>query len=560
MSLDLVVKNGLIVDGSGKPGYYGDVGVKDGRIVEIGRIAAPAEEVIDAEGHAVAPGFVDGHTHMDAQVFWDPLGTSSCYHGVTSVVMGNCGFTLAPCRKQDADLVFRNLERAEDISREALLAGIEWRWETFPQLLDVLDGLPKGINYATYIGHSALRTYVMGERAFTDAATADEVTRMTGLVSEAVTKGAIGFSTSRSRNHQTADDRPVASRLAEWEEMESIVRGMGKLGKGMLEIASQTSHGPAALDYYRQLAGLSAETGRPVTFGMFSMRATPGAYRPVLSLLEEVNSQGARLMGQVQSRSIGLILSFENNLPFDKYPVWKEFRALPLAEQNVRLRDPETRRQLVESARRPPTGPQAVGADLRPPEWDWFFLLDRFAGPHRSLADIARERGIDPLDAMLDLALESNLKRMFMQPLSNESEPEVLELLQHRHTVATFSDAGAHVSQIDTALQSHLLSHWVRERQAFTLEQAVKMITRDTARFWGFTDRGAIETGAAADIVVFDPKTVGPRMPQFATDLPAGARRILQYADGFLATVVNGRTVLKNGQPTGTLPGRLLRS
>lgn len=560
MGLDLLIKDGLIVDGSGKPAYRGDVGVKDGRIAEIGRVTTAAREVLDAGGRAVTPGFVDGHTHMDAQVFWDPLGTSSCYHGVTSVVMGNCGFTLAPCRKQEADLVFRNLERSEDISRDALLAGIEWRWETFPELLDVIDGLPKGINYATYIGHSALRTYVMGERAFTETASEDEMRRMADITSEAVSKGAIGFSTSRSKNHQTADDKPVASRLAAWDELATVVRAMGKLNKGILEMASQMAHGPEAVAYYRQLAQLTRETGRPATFGMFSMRANPGAYRPILALLEEENASGARMMGQVQSRSIGLILSFEHRLPFDGYPVWAEFRALPLEEQNRRLRDPAIRKALVDAARNPPTGKEAVGADLRPPEWEWFYLMDRFAGPHPSLAQIGRERGVHPLDAMIDLALEKDLKRKFFQPLSNESESEVLELMTHRHTVATFSDAGAHVSQIDNALQTHLLSHWVREKQALTLERGVKMITRDTARFWGFADRGAIEVGAAADINVFDPATVAPGMPEFVTDLPAGARRIRQFANGFLATIVNGQVVLKNGQPTGALPGRLLRA
>ncbi|GIS19249.1 MAG: hypothetical protein CM15mP120_11650 [Pseudomonadota bacterium] len=236
---DLLIKDGTVVDGSGSAGYRADVAVQDGKIAAIGRLNSKARQTIDAEGHVVSPGFVDGHTHMDAQVFWDPLGSCSCYHGVTSVVMGNCGFTLAPCKQEDADLVFRNLERAEDLSRDAMLEGIDWTWETFPQFLDAVDALPKGINYAGYIGHSALRTYVMGERAFSETATEDDTRRMQAVVQEAMHAGAVGFSTSRTFNHITADDRPVASRLAEWDEVRAIVNAVGETGKGIFEIAGE---------------------------------------------------------------------------------------------------------------------------------------------------------------------------------------------------------------------------------------------------------------------------------------------------------------------------------
>src|SRR5471032_1988293 len=269
MAYDLIVRNGMIVDGSGLPRYRGDVGVKDGKIVEIGRISSSAKETVDAEGHIVAPGFVDGHTHMDAQIFWDPIGTSSCYHGVTSVVMGNCGFTLAPCREAEADMVFRNLERAEDISRAAMLAGIKWRWESFPEFLDVLDTLPKGINYAGYMGHCALRTYVMGQRAFTDEATEDDLAKMVHLTREAVDAGAHGFSTTRSASHQTSDDKPVASRLATWHEFETLVKAMGG---GMVEVAGEPrgADSDKAKIYYEGLSKLAIESGRPITFGLLT--------------------------------------------------------------------------------------------------------------------------------------------------------------------------------------------------------------------------------------------------------------------------------------------------
>jgi len=556
MSYDLVIKNGTVIDGSGLSRYRADVGVKDGKVAFIGRIAAPAQETIDADGHVVTPGFVDGHTHMDAQVFWDPIGTSSCYHGITSVVMGNCGFTLAPCREREADLVFRNLERAEDLSRDAMRAGITWRWETFPQFLDVLDDLPKGINYAGYIGHSALRTYVMGERAFEEPAGESDIEAMAGHVREAIKAGAVGFSTTRSRSHETSDDRPVASRQATWEELEALVGAMSEVGAGTLEIAM----GAEGRDYYAQLKQLALATGRPVTFGLFSRRTQPGAWRVGLETIEATAREGGRMFAQVHSRALNVLISFETHTPFDKWEVWRDVRSLPLAQQKAALRDPETKAKLVAAASAPYRGRRAIGAEARPPEWDYVYLMDKIRGPHRSMASLAQERGVHPAELMVDLALERDLKLFLLQPIANEDEAVALELIKHPRTVVTFSDAGAHVSQImDNSLQSHLLSHWVREKEALTLEQAVKFITYDTATHWGFHDRGLIRVGMAADLVVFDPATIGPRMPEVVTDLPAGAKRLKQTADGMLATVVNGQVLLRNNQHTGALPGRLLR-
>jgi N-acyl-D-aspartate/D-glutamate deacylase len=556
MSYDLLIKNGMVIDGSGLPRYRADVGVKAGKIAFIGRIAAPARETIDAEGHVVTPGFVDGHTHMDAQVFWDPIGTSSCYHGITSVVMGNCGFTLAPCREREADLVFRNLERAEDLSREAMLSGIKWRWETFPEFLDVLDGLPKGINYAGYIGHSALRTYVMGERAFEEAAREDDLKLMAHHVREAIKAGAVGFSTTRSPSHETSDDRPVASRLATWGELETLVGAMSEAGAGILEMAMGTE----GRENYPKLKRLALATGRPVTFGMFSRRSQPDVWRFGLDIIEETAREGGRMFAQVHSRALSVLISFETHTPFDTWDVWRDLRKLPLAQQKAALRDPARRAKLVAAAKRPPNGRRAIGAEARPPEWDWVFLMDKMQGPHRSMADLARERGVDPVELMIDLALERDFKLFLLQPIANEDQAAALELIKHPRTVVTFSDAGAHVSQImDNSLQSHLLSYWVREKQALTLEQAVKYISYDTATHWGLHDRGLVREGMAADLVVFDPATVGARMPEVVADLPAGAKRLKQTADGVLATVVNGQVLLRQNQHTGALPGRLIR-
>jgi N-acyl-D-amino-acid deacylase len=561
MQYDLVIKNGTVVDGSGLPRYRADVGVRHGRIATIGRIRERAHETLDADGQVVAPGFVDGHTHMDAQIFWDPLGTCSCWHGVTTVVMGNCGFTLAPCADSDKHLVMRNLERAEDIAPEAMNAGIRWKWTTFPEYLDCLESLPKGINYASYLGHSALRTYVMGERAFEKPAGENDLRAMERELCDALRAGAIGFTTSRSPSHETPDRRPVASRLATWDEVRRLVGVMGDMNAGIFELAGERFVGdPDGLrEYHVRLRDLAVETGRPMTFGVFSRRTEPDFWRSYLALLEETATAGGRMFAQVHSRALTVVLSFKTSLPFDRLPVWKDLRALPLAEQKQRLRDPELRRRLVAAARERDQR-RPIGAEPRSAEYDWIFVMDTAEGPHRSVAEIARERGVDPVEAMIALALEKDLERFFLQPIANEDQDHALELMKHPRTVVTFSDSGAHVSQImDASLQTHVLSHWVRAKQALTLEQGVRMLSFEPATHWGFTDRGLIREGLAADLIVFDPETIAPEMPEVVHDLPAGARRLVQKAHGFSATIVNGEVVLRDGKPTGALPGQLLR-
>ena len=563
MAYDLLIKNGMVVDGSGGARYRADVGVREGRIAVIGRINERAERTLDAEGHVVAPGFVDGHTHMDAQVFWDPIGASSCYHGITSVVMGNCGFTLAPCKQAEADFVFRNLERAEDISREAMLAGIDWRWESFPEFLDAVEALPKGINYAGYIGHSALRTYVMGERAFSEAATEDDQKAMERLVQEAVRAGAIGFSTSRTFNHTTADDRPVASRLAQWDEVRGIVNAMGAVGKGLFKIAGEApGRDPDRnREYHERLRDLAVESGVTQTWGMFSVRVAPDLWRPYFDLLNETAAAGGRMFAQVHSRALNVLLSFKTYTPFDKWDVWKDLRSLPLDEQKTRLKDPALKAQLIASASAEYKGPRVVGAEARPPKWDWVYPMADMAQDHPSMAELAARKGVHPVELMIDLSLEHDFDIYFRQPIANEDQDHVLEMMKHPRSAITFSDSGAHVAQImDSSLQTHLLSHWVRDREAFTLEEAVRQITYNTATLWGLHDRGLIRTGMAADLVVFDPDTIGPRLPEVTHDLPAGAKRLKQTADGIKHTVVNGEVLLTDNEHTGATPGRLLRA
>ena len=562
MPYDLVIRNGSIVDGSGAPPYRADLGISGGRIAAIGRIREQGKDNVDAEGHVVTPGFVDGHTHMDAQVFWDPIGSCSCYHGVTSVVMGNCGFTLAPCREEEADLVFRNLERAEDIARESMLEGIRWRWETYPEYLDVLDALPKGINYAGYVGHSALRTYVMGERAFTEAATEDDLARMQAIVREAVRAGAMGFTTSRSPNHQTSDHRPVASRVASWDEVRAIVHAMGETGAGMFEIAGErTGPDPDRIrEYHERLRDLSVETGVPVTWGMFASRHAPDLWRRYFDLLDETAAAGGRMFAQVHSRSLNVLYTFESYTPFDGWDAWRDLRALPLEEQRAKLADPALQAKLVDVASRPSERHAARGVTLAPPDWDWLFVMDSMSERNRSIAEIAAERGVAPAQALIDLALEGDLKTLFRHPINNEVDADVLAMMKHPRSVVTFSDSGAHVSQImDSSLQTHIFSHWVREKQALTLEEAVRMVTLEPATHWGLHDRGLLRVGFAGDVTVFDPETIGPRMPEVVHDLPGGAKRFRQTADGIAATVVNGEVLLRENQHSGAQSGRLLR-
>ena len=555
MTYDLVIRNGTVVDGTGTTAYQADVGVSGTRITAVGRISEAGAEEIDAEGHVVTPGFIDGHTHMDAQVMWDPLGSCSCFHGVTTVVMGNCGFTLAPARPAERDLVVRNLERAEDISRDALAAGLEWTWETFPDYLDAIDAAPKAINYAAQIGHSAMRTWVMGERAFESAATDDEIRSMEQILAEALRAGAIGFTTSRSDQHATPDDQPVASRLAAWDEVCRLVAVMGDLGAGVFEVARETAafrpDDPDHTEVLARLRALAIDTGVPVTFGAM----TAGA----LDFVDDIVAGGGRAFGQTHSRGVISVTSFKTRLPFDVLPEWKRMRSLPLDQQRRILSDPQERARLVQSARDGDYG-RAIGAEARRPDYETMRVLDRPTPPNPSIAELAAAQRRDPVDVIIDLALASDFDQLFIQPLSS-ADPELLRAtMKHPRSVMTFSDAGAHVSQIsDCSIQTHLLSHWVRDREDFTLEEAVRMLTRDPAAAWGLADRGVVREGMIADLAVFDPATVGPDMPVVTADLPGGAKRLLQKATGFRACVVGGQPTLLDGEPTGRLGGQLLR-
>ena len=547
--------------------FRGDVGVRNGAIVEIGRIRAAAERTIDAEGLIVAPGFIDGHTHMDAQVAWDRIGSCSCWHGVTTVIMGNCGFALAPCPPKEREWFARCLTAVEDIPTEAMMAGIDWTWETFPEYLATVDRLPKAINYGAYIGHSALRMYVMGKRALTELATEDDLARMAAAVKEAMRAGAMGFSSSRATTHVTPDNTPVASRIADWSELGRLVGAMAELNAGVFQVGPDISGGEAQRRFLARLKQLALETGRPMMFGTLSSRQgdRPNPWTYQLEFIDECAAAGARMWGQTTTRSINAIFSLKSYLPFDALPAWRELRDLPLVEQKRRLADPATRGRLVaeEAGMKPRDnvfqGGGAATTDPRRPDYGNLFVMKGVDWNDPTVAQLSSERRRHPVDVMIDLVLEND-NQVFVQPLVNEDPEHVLGMLQHGRTLATFSDSGAHVCQeMGSSLQTHLLSYWVRARQAFTLEEAVRKLTFDNASAWELHDRGLLRAGYKADVVVFDEHRVQPAMPTVETDLPGGARRLVQKAEGIAATIVNGQVTLENGETTGRTPGVLLR-
>ena len=567
MALDLVIRGGSVVDGSGKPRFGADLGIKDGRIVEIGRVSSTAARTIDADGLVVAPGFIDGHTHMDAQVAWDPLGSCSCWHGVTSVIMSNCGFALAPCKPADRDWYARCLSAVEDIPTEAMAAGIDWTWETFPEYLATVERLPKAINYGMYIGHSALRMYVMGKRALSEKATEEDMSRMAAAVQEALKAGAMGFSSSRASTHVTPDDTPVASRIAEWEEIDRIIGAMAELDAGIFQVGPDIGSGPRHRAFLDRLRQLALQFKRPVMFGVLATKQGDdplgGAYQT--KYIDDTVAAGGRMFGQGTTKSINAIFSLKSYLPFDVLPGWRELRALPMAEQKRRLADPAVRRELVaaEAKMKPRDnvvqGGGAATTDPRKPDYANLFAMKDVDWDDPTVAELAQARGQHPVEVMIDLSL-ANDDQVYIQPIVNESPEDVLGILKHPRTLATFSDSGAHVCQeMGSSLQTHLLSYWVRKRGAFTLEQAVKKLTHDNAKAWELKGRGLVREGYQADLVLFEENGIRPCLPTVERDLPGGARRLVQKAKGIKATLVNGAVAFEDGEATGAYAGTVLK-
>ncbi len=561
--LDLLVRGGTIVDGSGAPRSTGDVGIHDGRVVALGRLTEPARRTLDADGLLVAPGWVDVHTHYDGQVTWDPLLTPSCWHGVTSVVMGNCGVGFAPVRPGAHDYLIRLMEGVEDIPGTALAEGIRWEWESFPEYLDSLGRRSYALDVAAQVPHAALRFYVMGERGADHAEppSAAEIEEMGRLVREAVGAGALGFSTSRTRNHRASDGRFTPSLTASEDELVGIARRMGEAGQGVFEIVSDFAGRDAEWAMFRRMVEVS---GRPMSISLLQSDAAPEAWRHWLGILAESNAAGLPMKAQVAARAVGLLLGLDATMnPFCSHPSWAPLAALPRAERLARLRDAAVRARLL--AEKPADGVawlvwgfERLFALGDPPDYE--------PTPGQSVAAEAARRGVDPAELVYDLLLADEGRQLLYRPLMNYSHGDLeaaREMLLDPHTVPGLGDAGAHVGLIcDGSFPTFLLSHWGRDRsrgEKLPVEWLVKSQTSDTATLVGLRDRGRLAPGMKADLNLIEWNALGVRRPEIVFDLPAGGRRLVQRATGYRATVVSGEVTFENGEPTGALPGRLVR-
>jgi N-acyl-D-aspartate/D-glutamate deacylase len=556
MTYDIKITGGTIVDGTGKPGFAGDVGVKDGRVVAVGKAEGAAERTIDARDKMVAPGFVDVHTHYDAQILWDRMLSISPWHGVTTTVIGNCGFGVAPTRAIHRRMIMQTLEKVEGMSLEALQAGLGevWPFETFPQYLDALEKRGSAINVAALFGHTPLRLYVMGEASTERAATPDEVVAMKKLVREAMEAGAIGFGTSVSVSHNGYAGKPVPSRQATVEEMDQLVSVMGEMKRGLMQITIGRDFST------KHMAEVSRKYGIPVTWtALLSYLYGPGGHRKQLDLAAEQRRSGAMVIPQVSCRPLNFEFTFAEPFIFDTMKFMNELAAADAREAGTRRR-----------AYADPSWREKLRSEVTPVFQRWWDRVVIAWSPsareleEMPLASAAAKVGKDPVDLALDIALADDLQTRFRMAVMNFDEKEVAELITDPHTVIALSDAGAHANQLcDACYSTHLLGHWVREKKTLTVEQAVHQLTQRPAEMFGITDRGVLTEGRPADVVVFDPKTVAPGPLKRVYDLPAGADRLVSEASGIDAVIVNGRLIRQGNKDVVTagdrLPGRLLR-
>ena len=558
MTHDVIIRNGILIDGTGAAGKRADMAIDGDRITAIGTIEGSASLEIDAAGKFVTPGFVDIHTHLDAQLAWDPNASSSCYHGITSVVLGNCGVTFAPCKPQDRDYLAKMMESVEDIPAASILSGLPWDWETYGEYLASLSRMKTGVNVGGMVGHCAVRYHAMGERGLDDVpASADDIARMCDLVDEAIGSGALGFSTSRTFMHRVPDGRPVPGTYARADEMLAIGRVLGKHKRGVFEAAARLGERDNdALDNTRRevelLGEISRENGVAVTFGLTESARRPELFRRVIDICERENARGANLRPQTTSRGIGVLFGIHNRTPYDRFPGWKELRGKSLTERLAVLK--RDRAQLIAAVEET--------ADMMPAEQLYMLLPNDVAyhnDPERSLAAHARRRGVCAVGAFIDLALETDGRASCYFAFLNQNQDAVKEMILNPTVAMGLADSGAHVGQImDASQPSWLLAHWVRDRKVISVEEAIRRWTSDTAAIFGIKDRGTLREGAFADVNVIDLNALALEAPEYVHDFPGGAGRYVQRARGYDTTLVNGRVFMRAGEPTGELRGRML--
>jgi len=561
MTHDLVIRGGTIVDGTGRASFTGDVAIDGEQIVEIGEVSGGARRSIDADGALVTPGFVDIHTHLDAQLAWDPDATSSCWHGVTSVVLGNCGVTFAPVRPDQRSWLAALMESVEDIPAASILEGLAWDWETYGEYLSAIDCMPKGVNVGGMIGHCAIRHYAMGERGLDETpATADDITQMTALVEEAMDAGALGFSTSRTLLHRVPDGRFVPGTWAAQEELFAIADVLGHQAKGVFEVAPRFER--PGVDYegtraeVHWMAEINRRTGRPVTFGLAQSNAGPELFRIILDLVDEESSAGGELRPQTTARGIGLLFGLQHRTFFDRSPAWAALQPLSLDARLAALETPERRVELVRAAQ----------ANMPPLDWHGVYVLTRddvdySADPATSLAAHAERAGESVVEAFVRLSIETRGRALFNYPFLNQRMDAVEELLDHPTVLIGLGDSGAHVGLImDASLPTWFLLHWVRDLRKYTIEEAIRRLTSDNATLFGIANRGVLRLGAQADLNVVDLGGLALEIPELVHDFPTGAGRYVQRSVGYEATIVNGRVFVEGGSLTGTHAGHTLRS
>lgn len=565
MTYDLLIRNGTIVDGLGGEPYVGDVAVRDGVIAAVGSVTGGAEREIDATGLLVTPGFVDLHTHYDGQAIWSDRLTPSSAHGVTTVVVGNCGVGFAPCRQEDHEVLVDVMAGVEDIPGVVMTDGLPWTWESFPEYLDELDARRRDIDVAAYLPHSPLRVFVMGRRgADREPATADDLAKMRALAKEATEAGALGFASSRLMIHKTESGAPIPSYDAAREEIEQIARGVVDGGGGLLQFVPDVPAG-GYQQVLQTVFDVAEDVGLPLTFTLIVGNSGDPTWPEAITMIDKANAAGGDVSAQLLPRPIGLIIGLQLSAnPFVLYPSYREIADLPLAERVAEMRKPEVRARIL--ADKPGTGhPILYVAQL----WDWIFPLDDNPDyepdPSTSIGARARARGVDPMAEAYDRLLDDDGRAMLLvatSNLENNSLDTVGELLHRDDVILGLGDGGAHYGMIcDASYSTYFLTHWARDRATgrFTVAEAVRELTSVPARIAGLADRGRIAVGFKADLNVIDHAGLRLHKPVIAYDLPAGGRRLDQTADGYVATVVSGQVIAEHGQPTAARPGRLVR-